>query len=180
MNKSELRQLIKEQISDLVFEKVTSNYSLFKEEDYGFLQWHFLSLLYEYSMDLNNIYESSPIENVYGKGYVFFDNSGHRFGTFLQRFTNIIKIGSAPNDRGIITQKIYTVNDPKILATHVKNIQKLIKDNDLKYFSFNCEDADGKGEARKKMFLNLIDLFKDDVEDIITNEKSNFITIKLK
>ena len=161
MNKSELRQLIKEQISDLVFEKVTSNYSLFKEEDYGFLQWHFLSLLYEYSMDLNNIYESSPIENVYGKGYVFFDNSGHRFGTFLQRFTNIIKIGSAPNDRGIITQKIYTVNDPKILATHVKNIH-------------------GKGEARKKMFLNLIDLFKDDVEDIITNEKSNFITIKLK
>jgi len=117
----------------------------------------------------------------FGTGYVFKDSTDKEHVSAIQK-TGTIKIGvlvKTTNDNPVIlTRKINSTNDEKILNTHISNIIKLIDELKLIKIDFSPESSDQFYNARKRLFMNIVNQFPDKVEDVRTNGDNFEIFLK--
>lgn len=173
MKREDLKNLIREEILKLDIDFLLENYTYLHNECPN--EWFGIGwvLLTEYRVNLSNIYDSSKVEDNVVIGYEFFTPEGERHLSLLQKGTDIVKIGPAlakePSILKINFKKRTNGADDKLLSTHINNIFNIITDNKLKSISFTPEDDKYK-EVRKRLFINIINRFKDDIENVKTDE----------
>lgn len=172
MKKDELKQIIKEELNNFFFNKLIENYDYLEKNNFGFLQSNFLYLLREYQINLNDIYKSEKIYfPQFGDGFKFKDSRGNEHISAIQK-TGTIKIGllmyTNSNQPVISTIKRNSFQDEKILNTHVFNLIKLIDEIKFTQINFAPETNDQYFEARKRLFLNIVNQFPERVENVRT------------
>lgn len=175
-----LKLLIKEEIRKYILPEFDITLDDLTINEYANLQWNYIRLMSEVKIDTSNIYKAIKMSNPAMDGYYFYDSNNKRHVTNCQKHTHVVKIGPAANDKDltIIPKKSSNIKDPKILNTHVANILKLIDDLKLKEISFTAESGDGYGNARKRLFLGLINNFIGQIERVVNNEDNFIIYLK--
>lgn len=178
MKNSELNKIIKEEIKNVNFDLLLNNYADLYENHIMFFQNIGARLMCEYSLNLSDAYESEKCEDGKVKGYQFYDDSGNKHLTVLQKYSDTVKIAPAvtndKNDLRINTTKRTSGFDARLLSTHVNNILKIVEDYNLKSISFTPA-ADKYSNARRRLFTSIIANYQDKISDIKTNDNETKI-----
>jgi len=173
MKSEELKKIIKEEINDFYLNRLIENYQSLEKDNFGFLVNGFYFLLKEYRVNLDDIYKSEKkFFPQLGNSYIFKDETGidHISSIHVDGTIKIGRMGLTNTNKPIIiTKKTKTKQDPKILNTHISNLIKIAKEQKIVKINFFPESGDSYYEARKRLFLNIINQFPDKIENVRTS-----------
>jgi hypothetical protein len=157
-------------------------YSELTQEQDGYLYSEGLFLLREFKVNLSNIYpDSVKYSDVYGVYYSFRDKNKKLHYTRISK-DFVVKVGPAADDSvvngKIVMQKLRRFNDDTLMNTHIYNLLEYVKEYSPPELVFTAETADGRGEARKRLFIGLAAKFPDKVKDVVVHGDEVILYLK--